>query len=209
MKTKDFIKILQEADPSGEAHIRMPDGIPFAAELKPGYWDGPYNYLDEDQNWVYSTENNKVDIHCRDIYDHVDLMMSTYSIPSWEEVTSKFKFNLGYSFEPHRKEGEDRILKEAKEAYEHLASMHGGFRDGGVKRALENSERGWTWFQNKLADDPTLKPNIHKYYTWKVYDENGKEECSNLHNVEAILNSGLFERIDNEVQSGFYQWVKK
>jgi len=59
MKTSEFIKMLQEADPSGEAHIRMEGGIPRFAELKEGYWDGPYSYLDEEGNWVYSTEGNK------------------------------------------------------------------------------------------------------------------------------------------------------
>ena len=28
MKTKDFIKMLQDEDPSGEAHIRMSGGVP-------------------------------------------------------------------------------------------------------------------------------------------------------------------------------------
>ena len=48
MTTSQFIKMLQEADPSGEAHIRMDGGIPLFAELKPGYWDGPYEYIDEE-----------------------------------------------------------------------------------------------------------------------------------------------------------------
>ena len=52
MTTSQFIKMLQEADPSGEAHIRMEGGIPLFAELKPGYWDGPYEYIDEDDNYL-------------------------------------------------------------------------------------------------------------------------------------------------------------
>ena len=59
MKTKDFIKMLQEADPEGEGYIRLP-------------WGGPYAYLEkinpddsEDSNkrWVTSTQGYKVDIH--------------------------------------------------------------------------------------------------------------------------------------------------
>lgn len=198
--------MLQEADPSGEAHIRMEGGIPRFAELKPGYWDGPYSYLDEDGNWVYSSEGNKVDIHCFDRYDYVSDIFTTYNIPTWEEVRSKFKFSLNYSDNSER---EENSLSEAKEAFEHSTEMYQRFRREGEELALSRSEKGWTWFQNKLVDDPTIKPNTHHYYTWTVMDENGKDQGSNLHNVEAVYKSGLFERHDNGVKEGYYQWVKK
>jgi hypothetical protein len=209
MTTAEFIKMLQGADPSGQAHIRMEGGIPRFAELKPGYWDGPYSYLDEKGNWVYSTEGAKVDIHCEEIYDYVSEMLGTYRTPSWEEIEKRFIFKLGYSIEEHRKERENRILNQAREAYDETVEMHKRFQEDGEKRALENSEKGWTWFQNKLVDDPTLKPNAHHYYTWIVLDENGKDQGSNLHNVEAVYKSGLFERHDNGVKEGYYQWIKK
>jgi hypothetical protein len=209
MKTSEFIKMLQEADPSGEAHIRMEGGIPRFAELKAGYWDGPYSYLDDEGNWVYSTEGNKVDIHCVDRYDFAYDMVSTYNIPTWEEVVSKFKFNLGYAIESQRKEREESSLKSAKEAYDDSVELHMRFRKEGEDRALENAEKGWNWFQNKLVDDITIKPNMHHYYTWKVYDENGSDQGSNLHNVESVYKSGLFERHDNGVMKGYYQWIKK
>lgn len=209
MKTSEFIKMLQEADPSGEAHVRMSGGVPKFAELKAGYWDGPYSYIDEDGNWTYSTEGNKVDIHCIDIDDFVDRQIGSYRIPEWEEVASKFKFNLGYSIESQRKEREDGILKSAKEAYDDLVEMYRRFESEGEDRALENSDKGWAWFQNKLVDDATLKPNMHHYYTWMVYDENGEKQSSNPHNVESVYKSGLFERHDNGVKEGYYQWIKK
>jgi len=38
MKTKDFIKLLQEADPSGESYVRLPcGGAIWSAQLKEGY----------------------------------------------------------------------------------------------------------------------------------------------------------------------------
>lgn len=209
MKTSEFIKMLQEADPSGEAHVRMFGGVPRFAEPKPGYWDGPYSYIDEDGNWNYSTQGDKVDIHCEEIDDFVDNLIDTYRIPSWEEIESKFKFSLGYSIEEQRKERENVILKKAKEAYEDAVEMHTRFKKEGEIRALENSEKGWTWFQNKLVDDQTLKPNMHHYYTWKVYDEKGTDQGSNPHNVQSVYKSGLFERHDNGVKSGYYQWIKK
>ena len=209
MTTAEFIKMLQDADPSGEAHIRMYGGVPRAAELKPGYWDGPYSYIDDEGNWNYSTKGNKVDIHCTEIDDFVHDMVQTYYIPKWEEVESKFKFSLGYSIESHRKERENSILRGAREAYDSAVEMHKRFETEGEERALANSDKGWTWFQNKLVDDPTIKPNMHHYYTWKVYNENGKDQGSNLHNVQSVYKSGLFERHDNGVMEGYYQWIKK
>src|SRR5579859_334905 len=74
MKTKDFIKMLQEADPEGEGYIRLPDGgAPYFAEAKEGYWDGAYQYLEyrddkygHDGVLVTTTTGYKVDIHTID-----------------------------------------------------------------------------------------------------------------------------------------------
>lgn len=38
MKTKDFIKMLQDADPEGEGYIRMEGGVPVYAEAKESYY---------------------------------------------------------------------------------------------------------------------------------------------------------------------------
>lgn len=51
MKTKDFIKMLQEADPEGEAMVMFSEGgLPWFAEWKPGYYDG-------DTSWLIKNEN--------------------------------------------------------------------------------------------------------------------------------------------------------
>jgi hypothetical protein len=215
MKTKDFIKLLQEADPEGEAHVRMYGGVPTFADSKPGYWDGPYHYIDEEGNWVYSSKGSKVDIWCTEIDDFVSEMIDTYNTPSWEDVQKKFKFELTYSDPGQRKEREDSILKSAKEAYDSSVDMHRKFREEGEERALKNAADGWTWFQNKLVDDETIKPNMHHYYTWKVYAKPEffglvkKEESSNPYNVQAVMKSGLFERLDNNKMPGYYEWVLK
>ncbi len=62
---------------------------------------------------------------------------------------------------------------------------------------------------SQLVDDESLRPNMHHYYTWKVYDESGKDQGSNLYNVQSVYKSGLFERHDNGVKEGYYQWIKK
>src|SRR6478736_6177195 len=103
MTTAEFIKILQVADPKGTAHIRMEGGIPLFAELKEGYWDGPYSYMDEEGNYVYSTRGSKVDIHCMDIWSFVERNF-THGITTFDDIEKKFKFELGYSIESQRKE---------------------------------------------------------------------------------------------------------
>jgi hypothetical protein len=209
MKTKDFIKMLQDADPSGEAYLRMEGGIPLFAEHKPGYWDGPYSYVDEDGNYVYSTKGSKVDIHCIDLDGFVERNFNIYEENNWEKIKSMFKFELTYSIPEQRKEREDSIINSAKKYWDEYFEWQTEWNEDKKKKAIENSENGWIWFQNKLVDDESLKPNMHHYYTWKVYDKDGKEQSSNPYNVEAVYKSGLFERLDNDVKPGYYQWVLK
>lgn len=211
MRTKDFIKMLQEADPTGEMHITMPDGIPFAAEPKAGYWDGPYNYIDDDGNWVCSNQGDKLDIHCMEISDFVEEMFgsSAYNLPSWEDVESKFRFELASSSETQRKEREARILKKAMQTHKEKTEWRDKLRAEDAERACGQARDGWSWFQNKLVDNPFIIPNIHMYYTWKIYDGECREENSNVYNIDPILHSGFFERQDNGVLEGHYQWTLK
>ncbi len=209
MKTKDFIKMLQEADPSGEAHIRLGDGIPVYAELKAGYWDGPYSYIDEEGNYVYSSAGEKVDIYCRDIEGFVSHHFNLHDPDNWEKIKSRFKFDLTYAIPEQRNERENGILDSAREAYDMLFEIYDRSFKEQKEVSIERANKGWTWFQNKLVDDENLKPNMHHYYTWLVYDENGKEQGSNIYNTQGVYKSGLFERLDNDVKRGYYQWVLK
>lgn len=206
MTTKEFIKLLQDADPSGEAHVRMSGGIPVYAELKPGYWDGPYAYIDKDGNYIYSSKGNKVDISCQDISDYVEHHFDIHDSNNWEDIKNKFKFELTYSIPEQRKEREDRIIAQAKEAWDMEYEIHNKFFEENKKRSIERSTKGWLWFQNKLVD---TESGLHHYYTWIVYDEHGKDQGSNLHNVEAVYKSGLFEKLDNNKKPGYYEWVLK
>ena len=209
MTTAEFIKMLQEADPSGQAHIRMEGGIPVSAELKEGYWDGPYSYLDEDKNWVYSSEGSKVDLYCMDIEDFTTSGFNAYNIPEWEEIERKFIFKLGsYISEERKTERKESILKPAREAYDWEERFYREMREKMEKESIERSDKGWTWFQNKEVDS-SIKPNLHTYYTWIVLDENGKDRGSCLDSVQAVYKSGLFEKHDNGLKRGYYQWIKK
>jgi len=108
MKTKDFIKMLQEADPTGEGYVRLPGGgAPWFAEPKEGYWDGPYQYLElgeekrfypHDSVLVTSTQGYKVDIHTMDIDSII-----------WDEegdlerIKKRIRYDLTYVHNEERK----------------------------------------------------------------------------------------------------------
>jgi hypothetical protein len=127
MKTKDFIKMLQEVDPDGEGHVRLPYGYaPYMAEVKDGYWDGAYTYLEEidpdkpnyKKRFVTSTEGYKVEIYCKDRDDII-----------WDEkgnmdkIRERFRVEYTYLDDYHEKKYWTSIEKEAEIArsfYEHL-----------------------------------------------------------------------------------------
>lgn len=80
MRISEFIKMLKEADPTGEGFIMMSDGgVPKWFEGKPGYYDGAYSYIDVDGRMVKSTKENKVDVICKEkewvIWDDLDWLM--------------------------------------------------------------------------------------------------------------------------------------
>jgi hypothetical protein len=205
MKTKDLIKILQEEDPSGESHVRIGDGNPiFFAGGKPGYWDGPYNYLEKGEDgkftWVASTEGHKVDIYTMDLFDFAERFQG-----DWEEMKKHIRVEYTYLDDDERaKSFMKKAEKECKE-YKDMRDAH--YKDG-YEEMVKNAEKGWKWFQDKKVDR-NEKPNLHKYYTWKIYNEKGKKEGSCIHNVESIIKSGDWEKLDNKKKRGYYQWIYK
>jgi hypothetical protein len=111
MKTKDFIKMLQDADPSGEAHIRIPEisGAVWFPQRIEGFYNGPYFYVEkldpdgEDSfnnlKIIASTNGNKVDIN---LYDYETLV--------WDQKGNidEIKKRIGFNFS-------DRIYPESLE----------------------------------------------------------------------------------------------
>jgi len=212
MTTGEFIKLLQKEDPDGTAHLRMSGGIPKYVVHKEGYYDGPYSYFDKEGNWVYSIQGSKVDVYCEDIEDFVSNKLDTYQIPTWESIKEKFKFELGgYSVESQRNERAEGILKQAKEAYDDMLAVYEGFQDRYEKIAVERANAGWKFYQDMEVDNPDLHPNLHHYYTWLIYDENGKfkGEGSCVADTQAVYKSGLFERKASELVHGYYEWTLK
>lgn len=206
MTTKQLIKLLKEADPSGESHIRMDGGIPLYVISKPGYWDGPYSYIDEFGNWVESKQGTKVDIYTLDIWDFVEGKLDDNPNITFEEIKQMIKFDMGNS-KTYKELRVDPLLDKAKAAYDEIKEIEDKIYQKSLEDMIENAKKGWTWFQDKRIDSDD--PSMHYYYTWKIYDENLEEQGSCVNNTQSIQKSGLWERLDNGVKSGYYQWIFK
>jgi len=99
----------------------------------------------------------------------------------------------------------DRVLNQAKEAYDEITEIEERVYQQAFTKMKLKAEEGWTWFQDKRVDENKRE---YTYYGWLIYDKNGKPQPSNVNNSESIMKSGLWERLDNGVKDGYYQWVK-
>ena len=113
MKTKDFIKMLQEADPDGDCHVRLRgSGVPYHCNCNQGYYDGDYDYIDDDGNFVISREDWKLDVYTKDLGDFL-----------WEEGKTpdnvKFKGLYDRDIEHYRK-FIDETYKEAVTCHDQI-----------------------------------------------------------------------------------------
>lgn len=192
MKTKDFIKMLQEADPSGEAYVRIDGGAPAYAWLKEGYWDGPYAYLDEDGTYVKSTAGMKVDIYTRTPEDIV-----------WdnrgdiEKIKKKIRIDYTYLNDDREKQFWEYIEEEAKTAREWDEQSKERFWNEHVKPTMDE---GYIIIQDK--DDPIGHYHVTKYFN----PVTGEKESMMQGECHVILKSGKFEPIEKEE---YIEWVLK
>lgn len=207
MTTREFIEMLQKEDPSGNGHIRL-DGhyCTFFAEQKEGYWDGPYSYMvgeyGKDMVWKHTSNGYKVDIHCVDTDQFVE-----YFDGDFEEVKKHLEFDYSnYCDKGHRQDREKGVLKQFEESCIEHRKIYDKLNKQEYEQSVENAIDGWTWFQNKEVDTDPFK---HTYYTWKIFDKDGKSQTSNVWNTEQVLKSGEWEKVDNNVKEGYYQWIYK
>ena len=70
MTTAELIKLLQEEDPGGNAHVRVSGGVITGAQLKEGYWDGAYSYI-QDGKYITSRDGMKVDLWTESFEDFI------------------------------------------------------------------------------------------------------------------------------------------
>lgn len=206
MTTREFIEMLQKEDPSGNGHIRIGHYCTFIAESKEGYWDGPYSYLKnkwgKDMIWKHTSNGYKVDIHCVDVDQFVE-----YFDGDFDEVKKHLEFDYSnYCDKKQIKDRENRTLKIFEDSCKQHKSIMCKLNKQEYDDAIKHMNEGWKWFQNKNVDND---PSNHTYYTWKIFDGNGNQQVSNIWNTEIVLHSGEWERLDNDVIEGYYEWVYK
>lgn len=205
MTTSEFIKMLQQEDPSGNAHLRFYDGTPWVVELKAGYWDGPFSYLDEQENYVTSTRGHKLDITCMSLETFVECNFRLHDENNWEKVKSKLKFDFdGYNLDSVKQKEQEKIDL-AKKYWDENFEMQKKMFDDSLQEMIFNAGKGWRWFQNKLVEDED-KGHNYFYYNWIVVDEKGKENSSNKHMTEPVIFSGLWERFDSTEKPDYFEW---
>lgn len=191
MKSSDYIKMIQEEDPTGECHIRLEGGVPFCAERKPGYYDGAYSYIDEDGNYVISKEGGKVDIHCIDLEDFV-----------WDNDDALKKIK----FKGIKKEDQREYMEQAEKYARQSAASNRSITDQYLREVLEKMREGWVvvqpdhepvghynvmWF---MKDPSKFKEKHDKKKGWigcRYEDENQDIMCQG--ECQAILKSGFFK----------------
>lgn len=207
MTTAEFIKILQREDPSGTAHIRMSGGIPMGAELKAGYWDGAYSYINEDGKFVNTTKGDKVDIWCVESDDFVwDNKMGycpykNNKEESWEKLKTLFVLDYTYAYESQRKEKEDNFFKNIRKNFEECVEYKLASSKKYTEEVVKKAKDGWKFFQKKVNEK-------YNWYNWKIVDENGKTEPygTNLATSKPILLSGKFVSQD---RGDYLEWILK
>ncbi len=75
MTTQKLIKLLQEADPKGDCHVRINGECPSYVERKEGYWDGSYSYIENDDyhngKFIQTSIGDKIDINTVALEDYI------------------------------------------------------------------------------------------------------------------------------------------
>lgn len=176
MKTKELIELLQKEDPEGNCHVRVCGEMPFFCEKKPGYWDGPYTYI-EDDTMVFSTKGNKVDIYTLEPDDWAERHLD-----DWRD---KIRFEYGYS-DDDRKE---KIIKSMEEVEKEWKFLEQQSMEQFTFSVLQKIKDGWKIYHDK--DQPV---QYHRMY-WKKgvkTDRLMQGECA------VLLESGLFHLKDGE-----------
>jgi hypothetical protein len=200
MKTKDFIKMLQEEDPTGEGYIRLPDGgAPWFAESKPGYWDGSYQYLEKmheddvhnaDKRIVTSTEGYKIDIH---VLTHESIIWDENG--DMDKIRERIKVNFTYVEDKHEKEFWKSIEEDAKHAKEYDDEF---LYKRGYNDVLDNFYYDSSWEVRQPLDKPIGYYHCMKAFSFfKIPIQLNQGQC------DVIIRSGKFYP---EKKKKYYVW---
>lgn len=130
MKTKEFIEMLQNADPSGEATVNIEGADVCSALVEPYYWDGHIAVIERVDGYPakasYLTEGDKLTVKLLTIEDCL-----------WE---SDREFEIDYSGlgefrESRARERHEKTLARRREILSNLELEH--FTQWGLKKASE------------------------------------------------------------------------
>ena len=180
MKTKDLIKLLQEEDPSGETHVRIQGGAISHCEGKPGYWDGPYSYFDENGVYVMSTKDYKIDIITRDVDDVIwDLV----------ETDTELKEKIRVEYDYCDKTREENVWKHVEEEAQSAKEFNDKLQKEYCERVLKKAKEGWKVRHSKDGEEK-------KYYRKWKWTKGVKRESVVFGEIKAITESGLFHPVE-------------
>lgn len=186
--------MLQEEDPSGEAHLRFSGGIPVSVELKEGYYDGPYAYINEEGNYVCTDKGEKVDVHCIDLGEYV-----------WEKRGDISRVKTDFDCFKDRKEEIIRQAESYAKAYKNfdesqknsffmtiIRKIHSGFSIV-EQQSKRNPNFSSFWF----IKDPSKFKNELKSGL-KVQNSNQSLLC--MGETDVVKNVGFFEpRVEGDL----------
>ena len=189
MTTKEFIKMLKEADPSGNLHVRVGEGIPLFAEPKQGYWDGPYYYFDNDRNFVISVKGDKVDIHTTGYEEFIWDNDGDYSNIKFEG------FDRYCDPEPSLKRYQETFDKISQECIACLEQSTAHF----TKEVNEKLEEGWKIREDKSHGN--WSKNMMNWVKGKKEKRMCVGECQIVHKYKA----DLFESYDEDDKFKFWR----
>ena len=118
MKTKELIRQLQEADPSGELECAIGNSDIHFVEVQPAYWDGCLEVLERDESNPYYNI-----IGAKYTTEGVKINISTLSIEEaiFNDPDLPVEFDTHFLYEEHNdryKKAVKRYRKEAKQIKE-------------------------------------------------------------------------------------------
>jgi len=191
--------MLQKEDPTGEAHVRLPGGTPKWVEMKPGYYDGPYSYIDEDGNYVLSDKGSKIDVLCSDMEDFIweedgdttRVVLDVHNPEDYKECVTKYSRDA----QECRKNIEQQIEEEV------LKKIDGGWK---IVREIEDSKSGFNqhWF---IKNPQKFKGKNRS----QVFVSNANQKTMGMGYIRFVASSNKFYRTkDDKLGLIFYELKK-
>lgn len=189
MKTNELIKLLQEEDPNNECHVRFGGAI-VGVERKEGYWDGPYSYINDKKQFVISTRDDKIDIHCTDVEDFIWDHDGDYS-----DVIFDFE---GYSREAleNKKESYLKTFKKSSDEFKRLDKQ---LKEQFFFEVVEKLQKGWKIREDK---DKGKWNKVQMNFVNKIGIRAG-QLC--IGEMSVVYDTGMFEVYDEEKNSRFWR----